>query len=179
MSKTWAYHRRLGKMGDIRAGLEDLKLDGALFANVKYYVSGEGDPKVRCKFPLVSRGIFRLGAAMDRTVVRFAVIRAILPESYDALFLWNWWIWIVSLKVIIWNTISHKCRLVGGLLLFSVTIIFLSIWNDNVELFQIYMPNGRECCCLLIRQCFYRFWICCKKVGLRGLIILVISLRIW
>lgn len=34
-------------MGDIRAGLEDLKLDGALFANVKYYVSGEGDPKVR------------------------------------------------------------------------------------------------------------------------------------
>lgn len=34
-------------MGDIRAGLEELKLDGALFANVKYYVSGEGDPKVR------------------------------------------------------------------------------------------------------------------------------------
>lgn len=33
-------------MGDIRAGLEDLKLDGALFANVKYYVSGEGDPKI-------------------------------------------------------------------------------------------------------------------------------------
>jgi len=36
-----------GRMGDIRAGLEDLKLDSALFANVKYYVSGEGDPKVR------------------------------------------------------------------------------------------------------------------------------------
>jgi len=34
-------------MGDIRAGLDDLKLDGALFANVKYYVSGKGDPKVR------------------------------------------------------------------------------------------------------------------------------------
>ncbi|TGZ54054.1 PAX-interacting protein 1 [Temnothorax longispinosus] len=33
-------------MGDIRAGLEDLKFDGALFAKVKYYVSGEGDPKV-------------------------------------------------------------------------------------------------------------------------------------
>ncbi|XP_072744675.1 uncharacterized protein Ptip [Anoplolepis gracilipes] len=33
-------------MGDIRAGIEDLKLDGALFANVKYYVSGEGDPKI-------------------------------------------------------------------------------------------------------------------------------------
>ncbi|KAI4477916.1 hypothetical protein M0804_012396 [Polistes exclamans] len=33
-------------MGDIRAGLEELKLDGALFANVKYYVSGEGDPKI-------------------------------------------------------------------------------------------------------------------------------------
>ncbi|KAL6428266.1 hypothetical protein ACFW04_008524 [Cataglyphis niger] len=33
-------------MGDIRAGLEDLKLDSALFANVKYYVSGEGDPKI-------------------------------------------------------------------------------------------------------------------------------------
>lgn len=33
-------------MGDIRAGLEDLKLDGALFANVKYYVSGEGDSKI-------------------------------------------------------------------------------------------------------------------------------------
>lgn len=36
-------------MGDIRAGLEELKLDGALFADVKYYVSGEGDPKV-CHF---------------------------------------------------------------------------------------------------------------------------------
>ncbi|EFN81703.1 PAX-interacting protein 1 [Harpegnathos saltator] len=33
-------------MGDIRAGLEELKLDGALFANVKYYVSGESDPKI-------------------------------------------------------------------------------------------------------------------------------------
>ncbi|KZC10581.1 PAX-interacting protein 1 [Dufourea novaeangliae] len=33
-------------MGDIRAGLEELKLDGALFADVKYYVSGEGDPKI-------------------------------------------------------------------------------------------------------------------------------------
>ncbi|XP_011057373.1 PREDICTED: PAX-interacting protein 1-like [Acromyrmex echinatior] len=33
-------------MGDIRAGLEDLKLDSALFANVKYYVSGAGDPKI-------------------------------------------------------------------------------------------------------------------------------------
>ncbi|XP_024871465.1 PAX-interacting protein 1-like isoform X2 [Temnothorax curvispinosus] len=33
-------------MGDIRAGLEDLKFDGALFAKVKYYVSGEGDPKI-------------------------------------------------------------------------------------------------------------------------------------
>jgi len=40
-------------MGDIRAGLDDLKLDGVLFANVKYYVSGEGDPKVRVS--LVSR----------------------------------------------------------------------------------------------------------------------------
>lgn len=40
-------------MGDIRAGLEELKLDGALFADVKYYVSGEGDPKV-CHF-IVSR----------------------------------------------------------------------------------------------------------------------------
>lgn len=37
-------------MGDIRAGLEELKLDGALFANVKYYVSGEGDPKVHHLF---------------------------------------------------------------------------------------------------------------------------------
>ncbi|XP_011867303.1 PREDICTED: PAX-interacting protein 1 [Vollenhovia emeryi] len=33
-------------MGDIRAGLEDLKLDGVPFANVKYYVSGEADPKI-------------------------------------------------------------------------------------------------------------------------------------
>jgi PAX-interacting protein 1 len=33
-------------MGDIRAGLEELKLDGTLFAKVKYYVSGEGDSKV-------------------------------------------------------------------------------------------------------------------------------------
>lgn len=37
-------------MGDIRAGLEELKLDGALFANVKYYVSGEGDTKVCFSF---------------------------------------------------------------------------------------------------------------------------------
>lgn len=34
-------------MGDIRAGLDELKLEVALFADVKYYVSGEGDPKVR------------------------------------------------------------------------------------------------------------------------------------
>lgn len=39
-------------MGDIRAGLEELKLDGALFANVKYYVSGEGDPKVCYNFDI-------------------------------------------------------------------------------------------------------------------------------
>uniref|UniRef100_A0A0C9PRK5 PAX-interacting protein 1 n=1 Tax=Fopius arisanus TaxID=64838 RepID=A0A0C9PRK5_9HYME len=32
-------------MGDIRAGLEEIKLDEALFADVKYYVSGEADPK--------------------------------------------------------------------------------------------------------------------------------------
>lgn len=34
-------------MGDIRAGLDELKLDPGLFANVKYYVSGEADPKVK------------------------------------------------------------------------------------------------------------------------------------
>ncbi|XP_063980261.1 PAX-interacting protein 1 [Diachasmimorpha longicaudata] len=33
-------------MGDIRAGLEDIKLDEALFADVKYYVSGEAEPKI-------------------------------------------------------------------------------------------------------------------------------------
>lgn len=33
-------------MGDIRAGLDELKLDVALFADVKFYISGEADPKV-------------------------------------------------------------------------------------------------------------------------------------
>lgn len=33
-------------MGDIRAGLDELKLDVALFADVKFYVTGRADPKV-------------------------------------------------------------------------------------------------------------------------------------
>lgn len=37
-------------MGDIRAGLEELKLDVTLFADVKFYISGEPDQKVTVKF---------------------------------------------------------------------------------------------------------------------------------
>ncbi|XP_034939665.1 PAX-interacting protein 1-like [Chelonus insularis] len=40
-------------MGDIRAGLDELKLDVALFADVKFYVSGKADPKV---LSLLDRG---------------------------------------------------------------------------------------------------------------------------
>lgn len=68
-------------MGDIRAGLEDLKLEGALFANVKYYVSGEGDPKVRQSFPaFLSDGSNKCEIRSDCTM--FPTIIMILSLFY-------------------------------------------------------------------------------------------------
>lgn len=52
------------KMGDIRAGLEELKLDVTLFANVKYYISGEPDNKVLEFIPLDLFSLFFY--ALDR-----------------------------------------------------------------------------------------------------------------
>lgn len=39
-------------MGDIRAGLEELKLDVSLFVGVKYYLSGKVDTKVSLLSPV-------------------------------------------------------------------------------------------------------------------------------
>ena len=100
------------RMGDIRAGLEDLKLDSALFANVKYYVSGAGDPKVCYNFRSFPAFLFRRCSNTRRMEQPWDSLLSQLTARYlwklcCSFFRYETDVLRLSTKVIIWNTISH------------------------------------------------------------------------